>query len=192
MNPQKGIVDPKTSRTGEGFNALLWCEMVADNTPPTTKQLPWRGNHVIPERSYEGGHAIGGSFALSYSHFLEGHLLPRLQRLNQASQVSQLSQTRSVEADKNMYTTSWHYQIGNYNVPPTDKFFKFLRKETNGDKNDSEITYEWTSYEKASDNLYTWEDQGNAIMMDKTDHHSKLWLLALHSLKPFPPLMKSS
>jgi hypothetical protein len=175
INQAKGIAVPKTSRTGEGLNSLLYCEMVSDNTAPTTKQLPYRGNFVIPERSYKGGEAIDGTFALSYSHFLEGHLLPRLQRLNQASAVVRLKQERSFKDD--MYTTEWTYEIGNFNITHTKDDFKFHRVATNGDKDDSVVTYQWTYEEKCPDVTYTWSDRGTETA--RTDHHSKWNLLEL-------------
>ncbi|CZR32172.1 uncharacterized protein FPRO_02058 [Fusarium proliferatum ET1] len=170
--PQKGITEPKTSRTGEGFNALLWCEMVAGNVPPTTKQLEWRGNYVIPRRSYKGGDAIEGTFALSYKHFLEGHLLKRLQRLNQASQVANLWVSRSYDNEKQMFMTSWNYEVGNYNLNHTSEAFKFKRVETNKDYDDSVVTYEWDYNDKISDKdrNHAWAGHGGAC--STTDHYT--------------------
>lgn len=147
--------------------------MVAGNQPPTTKQLEWRGNYVIPERPYEGGDAIEGTFALSYRHFLEGHLLKRLQRLNQVSQVAKLEVKRWYKDSENMFMTDWNYEMGNYNLNHLNDAFKFCRYRTNGDNDDSVVTYEWNHTEKIpeADRYYTWEGHGGTC--STTEHYGK-------------------
>lgn len=139
--------------------------MVANNPPPETQQLPWRGNFVIPKRDYEGGEAIEGTFALGYQHFLEGHLLKRLQRLNQISQVTNLSQTRLYNG--RLFVTRSNYDIGN-KLPYYDDIFKFKRVETKVDAKSPVITYEWERREEAKDKQHTWDDGKTS---STTDHY---------------------
>ena len=144
---------PEINLEGGGFNALLWCEMVAGNPAPPTRQLPWSGNFVIPATTNDPKSAIDGTFALSFKLFLETHLLPRLQIFNQACEVSDLHQTYDMRG--NLYWTSWNYAIGNYGKRSDDAYFKFERIEQSSNDTTPAIRYEFKQVANADD-MHVW------------------------------------
>jgi len=131
-NIQEGKV---TGETGNAqLNCLLYCEMVDNRTQPQYPTIDqWHGNFVIPTSN--NTLAPDGTFALSYHHFLELYLLPRLQPLNQASIINLHIPTLPGEA------VAFDYTIGKLpgSVDSTDNFYGFKRKK----QGDGQYYYEF-------------------------------------------------
>jgi len=128
IDPEKTVREGKvTGETGNAqLNCLLYCEMVDNRTQPRYPTLDqWHGNFVIPTSN--NSLAPDGTFALSYHHFLELYLLPRLQSLNQASIIDPHIPTYDAETQ----SIHWTYTIGKHRsyADSTDNYYRFKRKK---------------------------------------------------------------
>ncbi|KAF4437659.1 hypothetical protein F53441_12994 [Fusarium austroafricanum] len=169
------------------LNCLLYCEMVDNNENEEkrklkTLSLAHNGNFVTRGTTIVGGDdQIDGVFALSYKHFLEGYLLPRLQPLNQATDIYVHPVTWKYDnSGQANHKVDWQYSVGldpefprsnhakfNFNRHPEKHasdnevaFYKFTKtnfKNDNGHKFDDTSYHKYTHQSDASVTV-TWEN----------------------------------
>lgn len=128
--------------------------MVDGNARPSIPDLSWSGNYVVEPQDIAGQNDMG-TFALSYQHFFERHLLPRLKVFNQGVDISNLSYKPYWDAEKREAGVKWNYSVGYdpEHSQSSDKVFDFDRKVDPSNKQNP-VTYVFskTNSDKTADN----------------------------------------
>jgi hypothetical protein len=143
-NAGNGFSKPGQGITGAAsYNSLCYCAQISRTTSPRTTKLLWSGNFTALPSTADTNDQIDGTFIIGSKCFMEGFLLPTLQKVAQAMEICHTETPSADRSGNDLWISApitFHQDPAHPNIE--DPVYTFRNLNPNAEL-DGECGYIW-------------------------------------------------